>query len=132
MKPLVIRLTRNQKLRESLVEYCRSQGITAAAVAACAGSVLHARVRLADGETVRDFPGEREIVSLSGTISADGPHLHISLSDKEGAVIGGHLSEGTLVNTTAEIVLLDLTADYQLTREMDPETGYAELIIKAK
>ena len=87
MKPIVIRLTRNQLLRESIEEYCRRHSITSAAVIGCAGSVLHTRIRLADGKTVRDFPGEREIVSLSGTVSADGPHLHISLADKEGKVI---------------------------------------------
>jgi len=48
-----------------------------------------------------------EILSLVATINgADGGcHMHISLGDKDGKVIGGHVVNNCIVFTTAEIVL---------------------------
>jgi predicted DNA-binding protein with PD1-like motif len=73
--------------------------------------------------------GDLEILSLSGTLSADGAHLHIAVADSEGAVIGGHLCAGSLVRTTAELVI-GLLPEWLFSRELDPATGYAELAIK--
>ena len=41
-----------------------------------------------------------------------------TISDIDGNVIGGHLSEGCLINTTAEIVIIEID-NYKLTREFD-------------
>ncbi len=46
-----------------------------------------------------------ETVSLSGTAEEGGEHLHASLSDPEGNVVGGHVLEGCVVRTTMEIIL---------------------------
>ena len=73
------------------------------------------------------FKGPFEIVSAEGTVSSDGVHIHISISDAEGRVFGGHLGEGCIINTTAEIGILK--SDKTLKRIFDPETGYKELII---
>lgn len=35
-----------------------------------------------------------EIVSLTGTLSRHGAHLHISIADFQGNVVGGHLMDG--------------------------------------
>ncbi len=69
-----------------------------------------------------------EIVSATGTISRERLHLHISLSREDLSTIGGHLLEGCIVNTTAEIVLLELES-CSFSSLFDPETGYDELII---
>ena len=46
-----------------------------------------------------------EIVSLSGSICGDGElHLHMSIADNEGRVVGGHLKYAC-VWTTAELLL---------------------------
>ena len=45
-----------------------------------------------------------EIVSVVGTISCEGAHIHLGLADATGAGVGGHLISAT-VFTTAEIVL---------------------------
>ena len=64
-------------------------------------------LRLQPGDDLRQaleaWMGEQEILSLSGTLSPDGAHLHIALVDSRGAVIGGHLCVGSLVRTTAEL-----------------------------
>ena len=72
--------------------------------------------------------GELEIVSLSGTLSPDGIHLHIAISGSSGTVIGGHLCAGSLVRTAAELVI-GLLPEWRFSRELDAATGYPELRI---
>ena len=68
-----------------------------------------------------------EILSLSGTISSDGScHLHISLANEHGEVIGGHLLGEAIVHTTAEVAMA-FSNDILLQRSLDIHTGYKEL-----
>ncbi len=46
-------------------------------------------------------------------------------------MIGGHLCAGSLVRTTAEVVLA-LLPDWQFSRELDSVTGFQELQIRRK
>ena len=95
-------------------------------VAACVGSLTGATLRPAGRSDALAVPGPLEIVSLSGTLSTDGPHLHLAVSDALGDVTGGHLLTGCPVRTTAELVLA-LTDAVVFARPHDPATGYAEL-----
>lgn len=70
------------------------------------------------------------MISAVGSLSPDGAHLHIAVSDSKGAVIGGHLCAGSLVRTTAELVI-GLLPEWRFRRELDPATGYAELRISS-
>ena len=45
-------------------------------------------------------------------------------------MIGGHLCAGSLVRTTAELVI-GLLPEWRFRRELDPVTGYAELRISS-
>ena len=56
-----------------------------------------------DGPTV--LAGELEIISLQGTLAPDGVHLHLSFSDSECQVWGGHLELGTLVLKGADLLV---------------------------
>lgn len=47
-----------------------------------------------DQQDIRTMNDEYEIISLVGTVSVNGSHLHLSFSDKNGDVMGGHLKEG--------------------------------------
>jgi predicted DNA-binding protein with PD1-like motif len=85
---------------------------------------------MAGGKSLIEKEGPFEILSLTGTISNDGVHLHCSLSDESGQVWGGHLCKGSLIHTTAEIVL-GLLEDHRLSREFDPKTGYPELVVRS-
>jgi len=85
-------------------------------------------LRLAGATKATAIHGELEILSLSGTLSPDGAHLHIAIAGSSGAVIGGHLCAGSLVRTTAELVI-GLLPQWQFRRVLDPATGYAELRI---
>jgi predicted DNA-binding protein with PD1-like motif len=92
------------------------------------GGLSLAQLRLAGATEATAIHGELEILTLSGTLSADGAHLHIATSGSSGTVIGGHLCAGSLVRTTAELVI-GLLPEWQFRREFNPATGYAELRI---
>lgn len=81
-------------------------------------------------------------MSLVGTISVDNqPHIHISLSDRNGQMVGGHLpslEERAVYNqtdfdcpiyTTAEIVIAN-NINLVFERRIDPDTTYDELYIE--
>jgi predicted DNA-binding protein with PD1-like motif len=103
----------------------------AGCVISAVGSLSVAQLRLAGAAEATTLAGDLEILSLAGTLCADGAHLHIALADASGAVIGGHLATGSLVRTTAELVLA-LLPEWQFSRELDPATGYAELRIRRR
>ena len=75
------------------------------------------------------YQGPFEIVSLVGTLSGGvGGHLHISLSDNKGQVVGGHVVGDLVIYTTAEVVIGECEG-VRFEREMDRETGYDELVV---
>lgn len=127
----VFRLKPGQDLKKELLFYCQLHHIHAGAIVSCVGSLEKAHIRLSGGKDVVEFKGPFEIVSATGTLSTDGIHLHISLSNFEGQVVGGHLMDGCLIYTTAEIIFLENT-DLVFKREMDKQTGYRELIVKER
>lgn len=131
MKTHAFRLTYGADLKNSIESYCNQHDITAGYVACAVGCVYEVSLRLADGKSLFHDHNRYEIVSLIGTLSKDGVHLHISLSDEEGKVIGGHLMKGCKINTTAEVILHELD-DFEFTRTYDEKTGYDEICMKAK
>lgn len=93
------------------------------------GSLTVARIRMAGAEQVRELPGPLELLSLGGTVGAEGAHLHIMVADAQGCCLGGHVSAGCLVHTTVELVLLTLPG-LRFARRHDERTGYPELVIE--
>lgn len=124
----VIRLRPGQDLKRSLTEYAQQQGLRAAFVVTCVGSLRRAALRLANRDETTIFDDKFEICSLVGTLDPEGCHLHVALADGTGRMIGGHLQEGSLIYTTAEIVI-GIAPGLHFRREQDPETGYPELVI---
>ena len=49
--------------------------------------------------------GELEIITLQGTLSPDGVHLHLSFSDADCQVWGGHLEHGSEVLRGADLLV---------------------------
>ncbi len=73
-----------------------------------------------------------EIVSLVGTLSSTGGHhLHISLSNKDGNCLGGHVFGEMNVFTTAEIVIGECSS-LTFDREYDNQSGFDELVVKQR
>ena len=129
MKIHAFRLTKGMDLKKSIEDYVVEHKIKSGVILSGVGCVYKAVLRTADGVTVVTLDNHYEIVSVTGTLSVDGCHIHISLSDNDLNVIGGHLKDGCLVNVTAEIVLGEFE-DYEFGREFDKSTGYKELTIK--
>jgi len=131
MQTWVLRLSPGVDPVESLLDACKENGWTAAFVVSGIGSLRNARLRFAAQPDARDISGPLELVSLSGTLSLDGPHLHAAVSDTEGNVFGGHLRPGSVVRTTAEI-LVAVLPDVIFRRRPDPKTGSRELVVEQR
>lgn len=129
MRAHCFRLTRGQDLLLEIEAYARARGLKAAAVLSAVGCVSRARLRDAGGVTIRELDEPLEIVSLMGTVSAARTHLHASYSREDLSTSGGHLVPGSIVNTTAEVVLLELPG-FEFGSAFDEGTGYEELVIR--
>jgi uncharacterized protein len=125
---LPLRLKPNCDLRRSLEDAARQDGHASAFVVSGIGSLSGATLRFAGADEESRLAGMFEIVSLSGTISADGAHLHMTIADADGRVVGGHVCYGNEIRTTAEVLLARLE-DWRLSRAFDVETGYQELVV---
>ena len=122
---VALRLAPGADLRRGIEAAFGAESAGAGFVAACAGSLSSAAIRPAGRDDALALEGDLEVVSLSGTLTPEGPHLHLAVADSEGRMTGGHLLPGCAVRTTAEVVLALSPA--RLTRAHDPATGFAEL-----
>ncbi|GAA3974945.1 PPC domain-containing DNA-binding protein [Hymenobacter antarcticus] len=128
LKTYSLRLRPGDDLRQQLTAFVQEHHIRAGTMLTCVGSLTVATLRLANQEGPSVYKGHFEIVSLVGTLSVNGSHLHLAVSDSTGRTIGGHLLDGCRVYTTAEIVLGELP-EVEYRRETDPIFGYKELVV---
>lgn len=126
-----LRLRPGQDLRVELGRFARAKHLRAAWIATCAGSCTRTSVRYANQEGTSVREGHFEIVSLTGTLAENGMHVHAAFADSTGATFGGHLMDGTIVYTTAEIVIGGLV-QAEFAREVDPAYGWRELVVKPR
>ena len=124
-----IRLKPNEDLRRAIENYSKQNNITAGWMVTCAGSLTNYNIRFANEEKGSVGSGYFEIVSLVGTVSKNGCHLHLSISDSTGRTIGGHLLAGCTIYTTAEIVMQS-SPQLNFKREKDGTTQWEELQIE--
>lgn len=131
MKQFSKRLLPGEDLRQEIERFANASSIQAGCVVSLVGNLSKVCLRMADGKTVKEWMGSYEIVSATGTISPEESHIHISVSDQEGNVIGGHLKLGSIVGVTVELVLLAFD-DMVYAREYEESTGYDMLVVKPK
>ena len=98
------RLTKGMDLKKEIENYAIDNKVSGVIIS-CVGSLSKLVIRLADGKSILEKEDSFEIVSITGTLSQDGVHIHISVSDNNGNTIGGHLKDGCIINTTAEVCL---------------------------
>lgn len=127
MFAIAIRLKPNQDPYQELKALVQEKQIKAAVILSMVGSFKKASVCFANQQKAELLEGPFEIVSVTGTLGIAGQHIHVGLSDKDGRTIGGHLSAGSLIFTTCEVVILDLSSEWTFERVMDKDTGYPEL-----
>lgn len=131
MQTIPLRLLPEQDLRAVLETVLAAHRLDAAFVTQGIGSLSAAQLRLAGSNEALALEGDLEILTLAGSLSPDGAHLHISVADAQGKVTGGHVLRGCIVRTTVEI-LLTLLPDHRFSREPDMLSGFNELVIRKK
>ena len=135
MKLYAFRLKEGQDLRQEIQRFADKNNIQAGFVITCVAGLQKAVLRIAgatpDNQVINTYDEKLEVVSLVGTVSVNGSHLHISVSNKNGKVIGGHLKDGSIVAYTAEIVIGE-DPNTVFTRELDKETEFEELVVTKK
>lgn len=133
MKQITVRLKPGQNLKEEIEKIAVAEGIEAGCLLSLVGGLKNTRLRMPgakpENQIVKEWEGPFEIVSGTGTISKEGCHIHVSLSDKEGNVIGGHLKDDCVVRSTVEVVL-GVFDDVVFKRTLDNETGFKELEVE--
>lgn len=131
MEAFTFRLKPGEDLLEEIEAVVAQKGIQAGCVLSAVGSLTVATLRLADREFSSEVVGPFEIVSMTGTVSMHGSHLHTSISDGDGTTIGGHLLAGCKIYTTAELVIA-VFEDQIYKREFAQDSGYEELVVTKK
>jgi predicted DNA-binding protein with PD1-like motif len=126
-----IRLNPGQDLRAAIEAVLIEHDMHAAFVLQGIGSLSVARLRFAGMEQPAELHADLEILTLGGSVSRDGAHLHMAVSDGQGRVSGGHVGSGCIVRTTVEVLLAILPA-HRFARELDATTGYAELVVRPR
>jgi predicted DNA-binding protein with PD1-like motif len=128
MQNYTFRLTPGQDLFDSIQAFVMEKQVQAGCILSGVGSLRRATLRLADRDFNSEYGGPFEIVSITGTLSVHGSHLHISVSDGDGKTIGGHFESGCKIYTTAEIVIA-VFDDILYRRELADDSGYEELVV---
>lgn len=142
-KVIVARLAPDCDLMESLEQIARDEHIRAGVILSGAASLKQAVLR-----NVKRFPDEfpitdeirirckrnepMELLSLSGNISVrDGEvfihgHITVSSGKEDGLAYGGHLTKGSVIFSTGEIVIAEIQG-VVMERLPDVETKNIEL-----
>jgi predicted DNA-binding protein with PD1-like motif len=128
MQNYTFRLKPGQDLFDSIEAFVMEKQVKAGCILSGVGSLKHATLRLANRGFMSEYDGPFEIVSLTGTLSIYGSHLHMSISDGDGKTIGGHFESGCTIYTTAELVLA-VFEDVVYRREFAEDSGYDELVV---
>jgi predicted DNA-binding protein with PD1-like motif len=130
---LALRLNPGDDLRSALdaafAQLQAGQNTRAACVISAVGSLSRAVLRYAAEPQGTVLVEPLELITLSGTLSPDGAHLHASVANARGEMRGGHVMPGCIVRTTAEIVLAPLPG-WVFARAHDARTGFKELVAK--
>lgn len=123
------RLAQGDDLLLALEKLARAHGLKLGEVRAL-GSVSKARLGYYDqaAQKFEFFELDRplEILALVGNLSLkdDQPlvHAHLTLADKDGRALGGHLAEGTIV-FACEFVIQEYQSAEPMVRQFDAKTG---------
>lgn len=122
-----LRLDPGEELLEQLRRVAEAEQIQLAAVNGL-GAVNQFTVGVFDTEqkqfVPQHFQGCYEIVSLHGTITTfhgeHYAHLHMSAGDRQGHMVGGHLTRA-IISATGELVLTVVSGT--IDRRFDPKIG---------
>ncbi|MAR07517.1 MAG: glutaredoxin [Cyanobium sp. NAT70] len=104
MQSLPLKLAPGSDLRLSLEQLASEQKLYGF-VLGVVGNLSRACFQCPGQEQPSVLEGDLEVITLNGTFSPEGVHLHLSLSDGACQVWGGHLENGTLVQKGVDLLL---------------------------
>lgn len=104
MHPLPLHLEPGSDLRASLEQLAVEQN-AAGFVLGVVGNLSRVAFQCPGRSQPSVLEGDLEIITLQGTLSPQGVHLHLSLSDSDCQVWGGHLEHGTVVLKGADLLV---------------------------
>ena len=104
MQPLPLKLAPGSDLRLSLEELAQRDGISGF-VLGVVGNLTKASFQCPGQAEPTVLEGDLEVITLNGTFSPEGVHLHLSLSDGACQVWGGHLEPGTIVQKGVDLLI---------------------------
>ena len=104
MHSLPLKLVPGSDLRLSLEELAQRDGISGF-VLGVVGNLTKASFQCPGQADPTVLEGDLEVITLNGTFSPEGVHLHLSLSDGACQVWGGHLEPGTIVQKGVDLLI---------------------------
>lgn len=116
MRVVPIHLDAGSDLRLSLERLAAEEG-AAGFVLSVVGNLSRAAFQCAGRSGPSVLEGDLEIITLQGTVAPSGVHLHLSLSDGDCQVWGGHLEPGTLVKSGADLLVGLLQGELPASRQ---------------
>ena len=108
MKTHTLKLNPQLDLRLSIKEFSNKNSISGF-VLGIVGDLSKAVFKCPTKKDLTTIKGHLEIITLNGTFSSDNVHLHLSFSDENCRVWGGHLENGTKVLKRADILIAEIT-----------------------
>ena len=104
MQPLPLKVAPGSDLRLSLEALAQRDGISGF-VLGVVGNLTRASFQCPGQAEPTVLEGDLEVITLNGTFSPEGVHLHLSLSDGACQVWGGHLEPGTIVQKGVDLLI---------------------------
>lgn len=104
METLTLKLEPGQDLHQSLHQLATDHQLNGF-VLGVVGDLAEACFQCPGQPHPTRMQGVLEVITLNGTVSPRGVHLHLSLSDGACQVWGGHLEPGTIVHKGVELLL---------------------------
>lgn len=122
MRAKPVHLEAGADLRSSLEAIAQRENAVGF-VLSVVGNMSQASFACPGGEGPTVLQGELEIITLQGTVSPQGVHLHLSFSDAACQVWGGHLEQGSHVLRGADLLLGFLEPEHTETGLIAPATS---------
>lgn len=132
VETLVLRLKPGEEIFQAIEALLAEEQVQAGVITSLVGSLKTAHLRFADAPEGTMLSGPFEIISCTGVVALSGSHIHIGIADGAGQCLGGHLLPGSIVYTTVELVVQNLSQEWCFERKHCPLSGYEELAATRK
>ncbi len=132
---IVARIYPDEDIIDSITRIVKEKNVKSGLVnviGACKKATIGFFDLLSKKYSFKTIEEDLELLSCMGNLSfKDGEpvvHLHVNLGKSDFSVMGGHLSQPTIISVTGEAYIYEI--DKKLPRALDPQIGLALLDLK--